>query len=328
MQRSPKTLEELRLALGSSRQQDRVLAMQHLRQWVTKDKRLWPDALPIFERAVASEPDGWTSLHAIHGIETVAGPVAARAAWLSMLDRPDARTVAITASAITDPSFVPDLLALLERRRELIIRTAVLRTFGRLRVPATFPKIVEELDLPELRPSIVQALTDFGDPRAIPYLELLHDDTTDAWEEDNHGPTLRVCDVAWTAIERLRNGTGNLRPRFASSSRRQPMPFAIVPVVPTTFVGRVFAYLPIAAEAFSMVWARFSAVVPLRVNSSGVVLQSTLPQALIYALLPALGMVGGLVGLLARRDLRPASRVLLWAGFLLGGALLVVRIGA
>jgi hypothetical protein len=50
------------------------------------------------------------------------------------------------------------------------------------------------------------ALRELGDERAIPHLEPLLTDRTDAWREDNHGPTLRVCDVARDAIAALRRG--------------------------------------------------------------------------------------------------------------------------
>ncbi len=54
-----------------------------------------------------------------------------------------------------------------------------------------------------LRAHTVEVLADLGDPRAIPQLAALRSDTTPAWEEDNHGPMLRVCDLADKAIKRL-----------------------------------------------------------------------------------------------------------------------------
>lgn len=39
---------------------------------------------------------------------------------------------------------------------------------------------------------------------ALPYLQPLLDDKTDPWPVDNHGPMLRVCDLAKEAIEQLR----------------------------------------------------------------------------------------------------------------------------
>ena len=201
------SLDEIREQLRSPKQTDRVRAMQSLRERAKKDARLAAIALPIFQCAIEAEPDRYTAIYAARGIESAAGPAAGRAAWLALLDRDDADTVATVASAVgADATFAPVLIALLNRRPEMTIRHAVIRALGRMRVPETLPIILDGIGVPELRPDVVQALEDFGDPRAIPYLETLLGDTTDAWEADNHGPTLTVSNVATTAIARLRLG--------------------------------------------------------------------------------------------------------------------------
>jgi hypothetical protein len=211
-------LEPIREALGSPRQADRVGAMQQLVQLARKDSRVRVEALAIFERAIDVEEDRWTAIHAARGIASIAGPEAVRAAWLTLLNRPQAETVSAVAYAINDPAYIPVLLDVLKRRPEVTIRSAVLRALGRSKDPAMLPMLVDGLATPELRPDVVQAMTDLGDPRAIPHLQTLLGDTTDAWEEDNHGPMQRVCDLATTAIERLRLAAGPAGATHGSAS--------------------------------------------------------------------------------------------------------------
>jgi HEAT repeat protein len=78
-----------------------------------------------------------------------------------------------------------------------------IRVLGRIHDSAVLPALVEYLSDPSLRPHVVEALSDQRDSRAIPYLETLLSDKTPAWEIDNHGPMLHVCDLAKSAIERL-----------------------------------------------------------------------------------------------------------------------------
>lgn len=218
-----RSIEECLPLIGSPNQAERVLAMQDLSMWAERDARTHAQLLPIFKRAVVEEPDRWTAIHAARGLARAGGPEAGRRAWLALLARDDADTVAATAYAMSgDALFAPDLIELLQRRPELTIRHAVLRSLGRMRVPEALPLLLDAISVPELRPDVVQAMEDLGDPRAIPALESLLSDTADAWEEDNHGPTLRVCDVAATAIARLRMAEATKLP--PSASKPPPLP--------------------------------------------------------------------------------------------------------
>lgn len=245
-------LDEIRGRLASPQQQDRVRGMMDLLKWARQDPRVHEAALPIFRQAIASEPDRWTAVYAARGVEVAAGPEAGRAAWLALLDRPEPETVAAVAFSITDPSFAPDLIAVMNRRQDMTIRHGVIRSLGRLRVPGTLSVIVAALDVQELRPDAVQALEDFGDPAAIPHLEALLDDKTDAWEEDNHGPILRVCDVATTAIARLRRGP---QPPPASRHVITPPTLPVAGPRPPRWIGLFLVYLACGVVLARLWWA-------------------------------------------------------------------------
>lgn len=88
-----------------------------------------------------------------------------------------------------------------------MVRVAALRQLGRLGTEAALPALLNYLDDSALRPHVVEALAELGDPAAIASLETLLVDTTEAWPEDNHGPMLRVCDLAEAALARLRESS-------------------------------------------------------------------------------------------------------------------------
>ncbi len=68
-------------------------------------------------------------------------------------------------------------------------------------------------------PHVVEALVDFGDAGVIPRLEMLLNDKTHDWPEDNHGPMLRVCDLAKATISPARGIIGGKR-FFRAADRR------------------------------------------------------------------------------------------------------------
>ena len=109
---------------------------------------------------------------------------------------------------------------------DLAVRLGAARDLGRTVDPAALPDLLRCLADPAMRPHAVEALADLGDARAVPALERLLDDTTDAWPEDIHGPMLRVCDLAAGAVRRLRAGVtpGGPSNLAAAAARRQGAP--------------------------------------------------------------------------------------------------------
>lgn len=163
-----------------------------------------PEALELFRASVMAWPDYMTASYAARGIELIAGPAEGRKIWLALLNHPKAELAGAIAQSIKDVSYVPVLLELLERRPEWSIQLAAVRTLGRMKDRSAFEAIAKRLADRALRPHAVEALAELGDPRAIAHLEPLLRDRTEAWEIDNHGPMLRVCDLAQDAIAQLR----------------------------------------------------------------------------------------------------------------------------
>jgi hypothetical protein len=197
-------LAQIQKDLQSDRQGTRCLAMQTLLSWAKKDSQIHPIALQMFRDSLATEEDPWTANRAISGIEHIVGPDQSRAIRFALLAHPRPELVAGIVLGIEDPSYADVLINVLSRRPETNVQIAVIRKLGSLRDDAALPALVGCLDVAELRPHAVEALGDLGNAYAIADLKPLLNDITPAWEVDNHGPMLRVCDLAKSSIERLR----------------------------------------------------------------------------------------------------------------------------
>jgi HEAT repeat protein len=185
----------------------RTLAMLGLVRLVEKDRWVRRRALGLFEAAVDEARDPCVMAPALRGIEIVAGAEAARGHRLRLLGDPRPVMVAAATLDLKDAAFAPVLIDLLRRHTDLPLRETLVRTLGRMRGASGVDLcavLVECLGDAALRPHAVEALGDLGDVRAMPALERLLEDQTDAWAEDNHGPMLRVCDLAEAALRRLR----------------------------------------------------------------------------------------------------------------------------
>jgi HEAT repeat protein len=197
-------MEQIKTDLQSTDLTIRGQAMQDLSLWVQKDSSIHATALEIFRSCIPTESNSWPAISAARGIQLIADPPEGTKAWLTLLNHRNPDVVRHAASVINDPSYVPILIDLLNRRTEAPIRIAAIYKLSRSKAPAAFPAILKFLNIPELRPHVVEALGNFGDPTAIPHIEPLLADKTNAWPEDNHGPMLRVCDLAQSAISQLR----------------------------------------------------------------------------------------------------------------------------
>jgi len=197
-------LEQIKHDLHSDQQEVRGAAMQRLHLWAKADRGIHSAALPIFWAAIETEQDPWTATTAARGIETVAGPAEGQRACHALLNHSQPKMVSRVVLSLVDVSNIPLLLRLLNEHQDVRVQTAVIRTLGRMQNPVVLPVIVERLASPDLRAQAIQALADLEDPQAIPFLEPYLNDATELWEEDNHGPIVRVCDLANTTIQHLR----------------------------------------------------------------------------------------------------------------------------
>jgi len=200
----PFDFEQIKRDIRSPDQPTRGTSMAALYHHAQQTPAIHPEALELFRASVMAWPDYMTASYAARGIELIAGPAEGRKIWLALLNHPKAELAGAIAQSIKDVSYVPVLLELMERRPEWSIQLAAVRTLGRMKHPSAFDAIINRLNNRPLRPHVVEALAELGDPRAIPHLEPLLHDRTEAWEEDNHGPMLRVCDLAQAAIAHLR----------------------------------------------------------------------------------------------------------------------------
>lgn len=209
-------------------------------------------ARPLLEHALATETHPWGLTCAARGLETVLGPAAAESTWLAMLRSPDVATVRQAVASLTQPRYLPVLIEVLRSHPDLLVRQRAIHTLGRLKDPVGFEVLVELLPNPRLRPYAVEALGALGDPRAIPVLEPLLQDFADAWPDDNHGPMLRVADVAGQALGRLRSGLG---PRPASTAPPPLPPTSAMPPAGRRVDWKpLLPWVPLAAAALEIPW--------------------------------------------------------------------------
>lgn len=198
-------MRQIRHDLASQDQEIRGRAMQELYMAVKRSDRHHREALPLFVSAVSEPRDSWTVASAARGIETIAGPEAGRRAWTSLLNDQNAEIAHGAALSMTDVIYFDELMHALASRKEPRVINALVRTLGRMQKREAFEAIVRKLDDPDTRPDAIQALGELGDARGIRELERFLDDDTELWREDNHGPMLRVRELALDNIGMIRS---------------------------------------------------------------------------------------------------------------------------
>ena len=288
-------LDLVKTEVASDDPQVRGQGLQRLLSVARDHESVRGAALPIFKTALESEVAPWSALNAARGIELIAGREEGRRAWRRLLDHREAEVVA-AAAAVVDPALAPALMDVLERRAERNVRIPVLRALGRMKYGLAYDALVRALADPDLRPHAIEALGELGDVRAVEHLTPLLLDTTEAWPEDNHGPMLRVRDLAKTAIERI-GPVGTPAPLRVMKAAAAPGsgPRKLEPMTPTS---NVFSYVPLVAAAIEVLWVGFVMFIALVVL--GPPTKSDLgTQVLdVIAMSPALlGLIGGAVAL-------------------------------
>jgi hypothetical protein len=315
----------IRAALQSADREARVKAIQELLVRARKDPAQHVDALEIFRGAIASETDPWSATRAAQGIELIGGIEAGREAWQSLLVSTRADMLASAAMSISNKAYAPLLLELLARRPEARVRICAVRTLGRMGDAAAFPALVSELADPAVRPHAIDALSELGEPLAIPQIEPLLSDRTDAWPEDNHGPMLRVCDIANMALLRLKRieqsgptaspdgaqgATQMTDTRSTAASQRSAQSAPAAVGLSSTPLSRaatwppeaphrrcLLAYVPLLAAAFEVIWVGMLIVGFLIVYGGIARTPAETHRLDVLAMIPAAAglLIGGLV---------------------------------
>lgn len=297
-------MAQIRSNLQSPEYGPRGYAMQSLLNMVKRGAASREEAVALFRSCAAADPHPWPAALGIHGVEFLEGAEAARPYWVAMLHHQDPEMIERAAMSIKDHSYVPELIGVIERRRESRIQIAAIRSLGRLKDPAAFPAIAARLQDPDLRPHVIEALGDLGDARALPYLEPLLRDGTPTWPIDNHGPMLYIRDHAATSIGQIR---ANNAPHHAASSRPAPqsipVPQTRIVVPPPIPIPRrsviLLAYVPLIAAVTEAPWIFI--VIVLQLMRAG----TQKPDESLTHLLDFLAMVpaiiGALVGIYAAR---------------------------
>jgi len=207
-----------------------------------------------------------------------------------------------------------------------VLITPIMYKLSTWKCIAAFEGIVNHLESNrQMRPAAIEALRQLGDPRAIPHLFPMLDDKTDAWEEDNHGPTLRVCDLVDQAIRQL-DPTIPAQPQVVNLpkiaipaygigmppnqvSPLRPTPIALFPIIA--------GLLEIPVIIGVVIWQLFHtgavADTPNKTHWSNA----------ICLIVPSIGVIGGLWIGLTLIPQRKIDRVLLILGYLLCGIFVV-----
>jgi|SRR5579859_6974297 len=109
------TIEVIRQAIESPDHNVRAQAASDLLFRATKDSSIRPVALEIFRQCLRSEQEPSTAISAVRGLDLLASPEEARAAWLALLNDPRPHMVARAALHIQDASYGPVLFEMLGR---------------------------------------------------------------------------------------------------------------------------------------------------------------------------------------------------------------------
>lgn len=202
-------------ALQAADPEVRGPALQRLLRGVTADAALGEFAGPVFEQALVRETDPWCASLAARGVGQLRGAAAGQAAWRRLLQHERPAVAAHAALWIEDQELVPDLIALLQRSREVSVRRSVLSRLATSGAVDSVAAVLECLGDPDVRADAVRALGVLGDRSVLPMLRPLVADTTEVEHHGDRGwrPTLgEFATAAIAAIERRVGGASGVGP--------------------------------------------------------------------------------------------------------------------
>jgi hypothetical protein len=181
----------------------RVRAVGEARAAAARDPSLAPRVAELLRACVAAADEGRTAVEAARALAALVSEEEAHRVWVALLAHLVPAVAAHAILSTTGTWYLDEMIAASARADSVNVRVSAVRALGRTCDPAALPALLARLDDPDVRPHAVQALGALGDPRAVPHLEALFGDTTEAWEEDNHGPMLRIGDLARDAVRWL-----------------------------------------------------------------------------------------------------------------------------
>ncbi|MFN0135244.1 MAG: hypothetical protein ACKVS9_03910 [Phycisphaerae bacterium] len=204
MQANTPDIERFRRDLRSTQVATRQVALDELRAALGRDSSIRAVAADLLRELCRGETNPWVLLNAVRGLELAADKAEVLAVKLGLIERSEADIVAMALLNLNLNLSADRLLEMYARTNEYSLRNTLVHMLARTRDARAFPILLSELDKADMRPYAIEALVAYGDSRAVEHIERCLSDTSDAWPIDNHGPMMRVCDVAREAIERLR----------------------------------------------------------------------------------------------------------------------------
>ena len=220
-------LADVRRGLASPDAEARGHTLHLLYICIDRQPELHAAAREIFRYAVEHETTGWVVITGLMGLEQLDGPDAVRQHWRRLLTQPDALAAGRAAMSAKHPSHLPMLLELLDKRPDFFFRRGVVYALGCMREPSVIPLLIRLGEDVAMQPSVVQALGDIGDTRAIPWLQTLVSSDLHLPELDERGAMWTLGDVAGQAIRRIEYWSGQSappRPSTRSSAAQTAVP--------------------------------------------------------------------------------------------------------
>lgn len=320
MQRDPRNIERIRVELRSGSADTRRAATQDLCDWVRTDSLIAAEALPLFREVLQSDADPWTLISAARGIERISGGEAGRAALLALLDRPQPAVVATAVVNLDGHISIDRLFDLCARATDPGLRRTLVTALGQTKNPRAFDLLVAALNDEDVRPWAIEALVEIGLVAAVEHIEPYLRDTGDAWLEDNHGPMMRVCDVAGQAITRLRTSASQSsvsdRPATLRAAPQVTPPAFARPGLPglprwISSSPTLLASIPLAAAILTVPWFLMFAVGVIGATGTGrQTPDRTRAMDFVAIIPPMIGLAMGIHALVKRR-VRGAPRLAL-----------------
>lgn len=189
--------------IESSDEMQRAQGYTKLWDLCRKETAVRPRAAVLFRAGLARETAPWPRSTCLRGIETIEGIDATAPLWLAEFTGDDDARSRQVAYFMTHPRYFPALEERLWRSGNESLRYAILHAFGQSKDRAALPVLVKAMADVALRPAAIEALGCLGFTEAIPAIEAYLEDHTHCWQEDNHGPMLRVSDIASRNIGKL-----------------------------------------------------------------------------------------------------------------------------
>jgi len=248
----------------------------------------------MFRACLRPQSEPSTAVIAVRGLDLLAGPEEARAAWLALLNDPRPQVVARAALYVRDVVYAPLLLDMLGRVEDPSIRSAVINVLGRLKYAPAYRAILDALDRPATKIDAIIALGNLGDPAAIPFLEPFVSDNSESHLTDDRGWPLRVGDLAADSLRQLR--------RAADPAPRPP------PLPVRTRHFSIFPFIPLMAAGIQLPWIAALVVIVLFRNGSIPSERIAVHQLDFIAMLPALIGLGFGVGALISGQVRTPAQ--------------------